>query len=185
MDFLRNGRFGPLTLGSLGQEVRAFLGDPEAISVQEYPRILKYGQFQIALDENRVVSLAIHTRDQDRAWKGVVVEGLQLSRATSLKEFLSILEKNNITARTSAQVDYEDFVRIDLSSGVSAFFDRKGDESWLRSLDLFDKAYGAARAAERVREVQGVKNSLEKSNMVDAPGRTQHSEGQGLAQPGT
>ena len=163
VEFLRSGHFGGLRLGITGLEVKALLGEPDDTSVQDYPRIWKYGRFQIALDENRVVSMTAYFEQwRDRPSKMISFKGWKASSGTSIEDFEKLCAKEGMVCRTHPNWNYEDAVGLVLDSGVSAYFERKGKESSLCGLSLMNKEYGAARAALRLTEIQGIVDHLEK-----------------------
>lgn len=163
LEFLRTAHFGGLHLGMTGQEVKALIGEPDDTSVQGCPRIWKYGRFQIALDENRVVSMtAYFERWRDRPSKMISFKGWKASSRTSIEDFEKLCATEGIVFRKHPNWNYEDAVGLVLDSGVSAFFERKGKKSSLCGLSLMNKEYGAARAALRLTEMQGIVDHLEK-----------------------
>lgn len=163
VEFLRSGNFGGLRLGMTGQEVRTLLGEPEDTSVSNHPLIWKYGRFQIAFDENRIVSMtAYFERGRGKASKKICFKGWTPSARTSIETFVKRCAAEGMPCRTQPLWSYEDTVGFVLESGVSAYFDRKGKQSSLCGLSLMDTKYGTARAGLRVGEVQGVVDQVKK-----------------------
>lgn len=48
LDFLKNGKLGPVSLGDTKDKVEAILGKPDDTSISRKPQVLKYGCIQLS-----------------------------------------------------------------------------------------------------------------------------------------
>ena len=166
--FLKTGVFGGLRLGILGQDVKALLGEPEDTSLRDHPRIWKYGRFQIALDENRVVSMSAYFEPwRGKSSKQISFTGWKAGSKTTIEGFQELCSKQGIDWRIHPTWNYEDTVGLVLESGVSAYFERNGAKSSLCGLSLMNKEYGAVRAELRLTEIQDIVDHLKKHGHQD------------------
>jgi hypothetical protein len=161
--YLKTGVFGGLRLGMTGQEVRAVLGEPQETSVRDTPRIWYYGLFQVALDENRVVWMAIYFEpSRGRLPKVISIKGWRPSSRTTIERFLETCAAQGVACRVNPSANHDDWVLYQLESGISVGFYRNGKRRSLGSLQLSDKEYSAARAALRVTEIEGIVDHLKR-----------------------
>ena len=100
LNFLRTGIFGALSIGSNSDEVIYYIGDPENWTESTNPTIWKYGNVEIMLNFDEVLSIEVTFLDcKDNLWSTIFIRDFFVFENISIKSFEKILEKEKIDYR--------------------------------------------------------------------------------------
>src|SRR5438309_3657075 len=96
-DFLAVGKFGPLELGQTIDDVVATLGQADARSAKQEPLLIRYGDLQLAFDQNKLSLIALYFRIPRSPVPAVLrFDDYSLDERTSRQEFEAWMQQRGI-----------------------------------------------------------------------------------------